>query len=68
MVTDFLAHLNATYPLNIQHGDLIGPSSLGAPPARPGDFAVASEPASIWHTAWFDDKSWHAVGFVPVRG
>lgn len=64
MLTDFLAHTNATRHLNIQVGDLTEPASIKTPPTRPGDYAVAEKLASpIWHMARFDGKSWHAVGF-----
>lgn len=68
MLTDFLAHLNATHRLNILPGDLTDPFPVETPPVRPGDYAVAPDEAStIWHTARFDGKAWHGVGFVVGR-
>jgi DnaK suppressor protein len=68
MLTDFLAHLNATHHLNVEPGDLTEPFSMNEVPVHPGDYAVAPDgAAAIWRSARFDGKSWHAVGFVVGR-
>lgn len=65
MLTDFLAHLNATRHLDLTPGDLTPPLSVKDFPERPGDYAVATDPASnLWKTAHFDGQAWRAVGFT----
>lgn len=68
MLTDLLAHINATRHLDVRPEDLTEPFGVKTPPARTGDYVVAPQPDSpIWHTARFDGRSWHAIGFEVGR-